>query len=185
MALIEHFPRYYKESEIAKELTYPIDLENLRLSVAVEQTKKEFVVDTAIETLPKFEEEFGLPINPTGVTLEERRSRIKAKMRTAGTTTKELVKTVVSSWAYGNVEVIEDSSNYSIKIEFVDEEAIPPNLQYIKQIISEIIPAHLGVEYIFKYNTVKVLRDTGWTVAELKSKNLTVEQVPITDLSTI
>lgn len=150
--IIEHFPRYYDESKIAKELTHPIDLENERLIQAVKTTKNEFVVNTAIYTLSKYEEEYGLPVNPN-VTIEERRSRITARMRSTGTTTKELIKTIVDSWTNGDVNIIEDSANYKITIEFNSVLGIPPNIDDVKLAIREVLPAHLDVEYKFKYNT--------------------------------
>lgn len=182
MALIEHLPFYYKESSIVKDLFKPIDLENERLIATVETTKNEFVVNTAVYTLSKYEEEYGLPINPN-VSIEERRSRIIARMRSTGTTTKELVKTIAMSWSNGEVDVIEYSSQYKIEIQFVGTIGIPANIDYLKQSIYEIIPVHLEVEYTFKYNTVQVLRETGLTVKELSDKNLTVVQLIETKLN--
>lgn len=150
--IIEHTPRYYKNSKIANEILHSIDVENERLILAVEKTKEEFIVDTAEFTLSKYEEEFNLPIAPS-ISLEERRSRIKAKMRSTGTTTKALFKSIVDSWTNGDVDIIEDYANYKITIEFNSTIGIPLNIQDVKNAINEVKPAHLVIEYKFKYNT--------------------------------
>lgn len=159
--LIEHTPRYYRNSTIANDILHPIDLENERLILAVDTTKKEFVVDTAVHTLSQYELEYGLPINPN-VSIEERQSRIKARMRSTGTTTKELIKSIVDSWTNGNVDIIEDYANYRITIEFNSVIGIPLNIQDVKNAINEIIPAHLEVLYKFKYNTWQEVSVKTW-----------------------
>ena len=85
--------------------------------------------------------------------LATRRSMLMAKLRGAGTTTEALVRNVAESFTYGEVDVLGDYPNYTVKITFIGEKGIPANLNALKRALREIIPAHLAVEYIFTYLT--------------------------------
>ena len=153
MAIIkQHMPKYYKNSTVVDNLTTPIDLENENTIKLINETIDQFYVSTATEkTLNRYEENYGLPINPSGLTLDERRSRIKAKMRMYGVVNKEMIQSVVNAWSNADVEITEDYSNYTVIIEFVNSIGIPSNMDNVYEAVNEIIPAHLIVIYIFKY----------------------------------
>jgi hypothetical protein len=59
------------------------------------------------------------------------------------------------SYSNGNVEVIEDPTNYSFKIKFVGTKGIPANMADLTLTINEIKPAHLSFtfEYILTLNS--------------------------------
>lgn len=157
--LVEHFPRNYRNSNTVLDFTYPLDLEYQTLIYKIEEMKKQFSVDTATYSLSQYEEEYGLPINPAGITIDERRSRIKAKMRSIGTVTKELIETVVESWSNADVEIIEDSNNFKVIVKFINKIGIPSNMQDVYNTVNEIKPAHLVFEYQFKYRRHEELRN--------------------------
>lgn len=165
--LIEHMPRYYRNSDYVKDITNPMDIENDRLEQARLNMLNQFNVGSATYRLKDFEKEYGLPIEPLGITTEERRSRIKARMRSIGTITTQAIKTVVDSWVNGNVDIVENPSNYSFLIKFTDVRGIPSNMQDVYNAIEEIKPAHLAVSYEFKYNTVKDLNNKNLKVVDL------------------
>lgn len=151
--IISLLPLYYNKSVFLNSVAGALDKEVDLLATNREELKKQFIVDTATYTLPKYEEEYGLAINPEGLTIEERRSRVKARMRSVGTVTKELIKIVAESWSNGEVEVIEDFSNYSFTIKFISSIGVPTNIEDVKSAINEIKPAHLAVTYEFRYRT--------------------------------
>lgn len=111
MPLIKNLPSYYSRSDFLKSLTSAFDSEIAKLKEHTELMKKQFIVDTATIDLPAYEFEYGLEQNPEGVSIEDRRSRIKARMRTVGTSTKALVQTVINSWANANVYITEHYSD--------------------------------------------------------------------------
>lgn len=152
--LVEHMPRYYKKANYVTDTTKGSDDEILELVVTTSLMHAQFVVDTATElTLSRYEAEYGLPQNPEGVTIDVRRSRIKAKMRTAGVVTKEMMQTVIEAWANADIEITEDFANYSFTVKFVNTLGKPPHLQDLYDAVSDIMPAHLGITYEFKYRT--------------------------------
>ena len=109
-------------------------------------------IDTATWSLDLWEEELGIDtiLNDT---LENRRSRIKAKLRGYGVCTKKHIKNVALSYGYGEVEPIEHYEDYMLEIKFVSTIGIPPNLNDFKKTMRLIVPAHIGIKYTFRYNT--------------------------------
>ncbi|MGL4358556.1 MAG: putative phage tail protein [Cetobacterium sp.] len=175
--IIEHLPRYYSKSQVVKDLTELYDIENELILDLIFYTMNQFFVETATYSLSRYEEEYGLPIN-RDIPINERRSRIISKMRGYGTTTVQKVKDIIKSWANCEVDVVESSTHeslsfsthaelslkthaelggndYTIKIFFTDSVGIPSNMEDVKQAIAEVIPAHLDVIYVFKFNTHK------------------------------
>jgi len=108
--LIEHMQRYYKNATVIKDVTRPIDLENEREETLIADIVKQFNVSTATYTLSKYEYEYGLAISPN-ITTEERRSRIRAKMRSIGAVNEAMIKNIIRSWTNSDV-IIVNASNY-------------------------------------------------------------------------
>lgn len=160
--LVQHMPIYYKNSIVASYITKPIDLEINKSYNLVQDYVNQFIVSTATFALDRYEKQYGLPINPQGITIEERRSRIKAKMRSIGAVNKSMLQNVVNAWTNGDIEVIEDYNNYKITIKFVNIIGIPSNMQDVHNAISEIIPAHITVTYEFKYNKWSDIQNKTW-----------------------
>lgn len=103
--LIEHMPREYKNAMTIKGITHPLDLENENQENLTIETVNQFNVNTSTYALARYEGQYGLSINPN-ITTDERRSRIKAKMRSIGVVNEEMIKNIVKSWTNSNVEVV-------------------------------------------------------------------------------
>lgn len=158
----QHMPRYYVNSKVVADTTTPIDLENTNFLDKIQEMIDQFIVSTATTTLNRYEEQYGLEVNPQGITTEERRSRIKAKMRSVGAVNAEMIQNVVSAWTNADVEIIEDFANYKITIKFVNVIGIPTKIDDVYKAIDEIIPAHIKVEYEFKYVRWVELENKKW-----------------------
>ena len=148
--LFEHMPRYYQNSTNIKNITEPMNIENETQETLIAAIVNQFVVNTATYALVRYEEQYGLPINPT-ISLDERRSRIKAKMRSIGVVNTEMLQNIVDAWTNSYIEVIEDYANFTITIKFVSSIGIPANMQDVYDAINAIKPAHLIFLYEFKY----------------------------------
>lgn len=111
MPLIKNLPSYYSRSDFLKSTTAAYDEEIAKLEAYTEETKKQFSVQTATKSLATYEYEYGLEQNPEGISIEDRRSRVIARMRTVGTSTKALIQTVINSWANANVYITEHYSD--------------------------------------------------------------------------
>lgn len=113
-------------------------------------------ISTATWGLDTFEKEYGIPKIESD-TYEIRRSRILAKIRSNGMVTVAMIKNVAESFSNGTVDVIEDPVNYYFTIKFTSIMGIPPKITDLYNTIEEIKPAHLGVSYIFMYNTYNTI----------------------------
>ena len=104
------------------------------------------------------------------ISYEERRERILAKKRGNGTTTKAMIKNTAEAFSGGEVEVIENFSDYSFIVKFVGIKGIPKNLTLFKNMIEEIKPAHLNYELAFTYTVWSMVMATDNTWNDFSSK---------------
>ena len=158
--LLEYLPSFYHNSDIIKSFMESNNIEVDTLKAYVEDLSKNLYVKTATWGLDLFEEELGL-VTDKSVSYEERRERILAKKRGNGTTTKAMIKNTAEAFSGGEVEVIENFSDYSFIVKFVGIKGIPKNLTLFKNMIEEIKPAHLNYELAFTY--------TVWSMVMAKS----------------
>lgn len=111
-----------------------------------------FIASMENDALSILEYEYKIRTDITD-TYQNRRSRIIAKKRGMSTTTIAMIKNVALAYSCGEVDVIEHYTEYYITIRFVSIVGIPPKMEDFKDTMREIIPAHLGIAYEFKYNT--------------------------------
>lgn len=150
--LEEMLPRFYqsiKEFEVllAADASKLAEIDDL-----LESTVDQPFINTATWGLERWEIIFGIPVDKTKP-LEQRRSVIKSKVRGAGVTTVDLIKTVAESWYNGEIDVTEQDLEVIIK--FNSNFGVPSNLNDVENALREIIPAHLLIEYLFSYLLIK------------------------------
>ena len=158
--LLEYLPSFYHNSDVIKSFMESNSIEVDTLKAYIEDLSKNLYVKTATWGLDLFEEELGL-VTDKSISYEERRERILAKKRGNGTTTKAMIKNTAEAFSGGEVEVIENFSDYSFIVKFVGIKGIPKNLTLFKNMIEEIKPAHLNYELAFTY--------TVWSMVTAKS----------------
>ncbi len=123
---------------------------------------KQFYVETADgRGLDRWEEMLGLS-GYAAQPLDQRRSRIIAKLRGMGTVTVPLIKNVAESYIYGKVAVIEHPDQYSFTVKFVDSRGVPSSISDVKAAIEKAKPAHLAVEYEFTFTTWREVKALSW-----------------------
>jgi len=108
-----------------------------------------------------------------GATLEKRRSALIAKMRGAGTSTREHIEGIANSYTGGAVELTEDIPNYKVTVEFTDDLGVPPYLDELKAALRAAIPAHLLIQYILLWTTWGELDAAGVTWGALDAAGVT------------
>ena len=143
-------PAYYRKSKVMNELFRSIEAEYARLENEVKLTENQFFVILADKNIQNHEQDVGVSPDDTA-DLETRRGRVLSKLRGTGTVTKTMMKNVAASFVNGDIEIAEYPSRYMFSVAFTSKQGIPYNLQDIKDMIEEIKPAHLAVEYIFTY----------------------------------
>lgn len=150
--LMKYLPRYWHGIKEMQVLQNTLGKEVSELQCVVGSTLDQTFVSTATWGLTLWEKELAIETNKT-LSDEFRREIIMAKMRGTATTTKALIKSVAVAFSDGEVEVIEDNVKYVVKIKFVGTRGVPANLEDFKKMLSQTIPAHLVIEYIFTYMT--------------------------------
>ncbi len=106
-----------------------------------------------------------------GATLEERRSVLQAKWRSAtGKCDVDLIQRVCDSWQNGEVDV--DFVDGEIVLRFVGAYGVPDAdaLAALKDAVQEVIPAHLAVQYLYRYLLVREV--SAMTVSELQTHTI-------------
>lgn len=144
-------------SRIYQEQQKQVDLINDNIQDLINQC----FIQTATWSLYIWEELYNIEtdINDSYV---NRRARVISAMRGQGTTTVEMIKNMASSYANGDVEVIEHNDKYYFVIKFVGTKGVPPKLEDLKNAINLIKPCHLGVEYEFTYNVWGDIKAKTW-----------------------
>ena len=119
----------------------------------VENTLNQFFVDSATYGLDYWEKMLGISKNNNDI--QTRRENIKAKMRSRGTTSIEVIKNICEAYSNGIVEINVDHNNYSFEIVFISTIGVPLSFEELDRVINEIKPCHLAHSYKFNYNTNK------------------------------
>ena len=164
--LKNYVPKYIYKNNVFEQVLdseqAEIDLLELNLDDLLNNTQ----IKTATWQLKYLERIYGITIDESD-TLENRRARIIAKKRSTEVEfNNENVKNICRSFSGGEVEIHPHLEEDYFVIEFVSTMGIPPKIEDLYNLIEEIKPAHLGVEYKFKYNTVYDLRQ--FTVKEIQ-----------------
>ena len=151
--LLRHMPKYYRGILEIETLQKAINDELEVIDSISKDVLDQFFIYTATWSLPIWERIFGLSVGDKTSNIEERRENLISKLRSYGTTTKDMIARVAKTYTDGEIEVIEDNANYSFKIKFTSVVGIPQNLENFKAVINVIKPAHLNFSVEFRYNT--------------------------------
>jgi hypothetical protein len=166
--LMEYLPELYKDILEFREILNVEDKELDNLKNNIKEVYNQLFLDTATTTLSKWEKDTGITIYNPNFTDEERRSRVRGKIRGIGKIDEELIKDVVDSWTNGNVDVSFDGK---INIKFNSFYGVPDNIQSVKDAIEQIIPAHLGIKYNMKYLLIKDIHNKR-TIKDMENTKL-------------
>lgn len=154
--LIDYVPPYYAELLESSELLSAENTEIARLNASIDELLLQFNVATATWGLREWERIVGVTTD-VSKSLGERRSVVIARLRGAGVVTVKHVENVAEAFRGGDVEVIERYADYIIVIKFVSDYGVPTNIEDLTDILREIIPAHLAIEYEFKFKTYDII----------------------------
>ena len=91
-----------------------------------------------------------MAITPSaGQTLEDRRSAIQAKWKSAGKIDLALIQAVCDSWKNGEVSAA--FTGGTIQLTFNSIYGVPSDLQTLLNAVDDVKPAHLELAYVLKY----------------------------------
>ena len=155
--LIDYVPVYYDELLESSEILSAENVEVARLNASINDLLAQFNVATSTWGLREWERIVGVTTD-VSKPLGERRSVVIAKLRGAGVVTIEHVENVAEAFQGGDIEVIERYADYTIVLKFVSDYGVPSNIDDLTAILREIIPAHLAIEYEFKFVTYDIVK---------------------------
>lgn len=122
-------------------------------------------------------EEFGLerveellPYRPASDTLELRRAALAALLRIGGDSfTLEAINDTLAGCGI-NAKARETGTPNYVQVYFPDVPGVPDQFERLRTIIEEILPCHLGIEYVFWYLTWAQLEErfSSWSAIEEK-----------------
>lgn len=166
MNLMNLLPPVYDTNDTMKELQDILTDKVKSLANNLNQTIDECFISTSTELLSRYEKVYGLKVD-VSKSNTFRRERIIARAKGTGTVTKKMLEDVAMSYSNGEVEVIENISDYSFVVKFVGTKGLPPNMADLKVTIEEIKPAHLALTFEYVYRTHSELSE--YTHSQLNS----------------
>lgn len=166
MELMTLLPEYYKGNKTMEELQGILSTDINRLANNINTAIDQCFVNTATTLLSRYEKIYGIQVD-VSKSNEFRRERIRAKIRGTGTVTKQMIENVAKSYSNGEVEVIENTADYSFKVKFVGTKGIPDNMADLTLTINEIKPAHLSFFFEYTYNTWNDVAGMTWDEASV------------------
>lgn len=165
MQLLDRLVTYDRSGEVA-DIQQGLQAAVDDLWTAADGVMDGVYVATASASLRLWEKLYAVDIDAS-LPHAQRREIIKAKMRSSGATTVDLIKNVAESYVNGEVAVTEQHADYTFTITFVSTKGRPTLLDELKKSIEQIKPAHLGVLYIFTYVTHGEIKAAGYTHGQL------------------
>lgn len=181
-ALINYLPHYYKNSPITGSIQSGFANELGLVYYSIEELLKQLFINTSTWGIERWEAFLGIKPEPDKP-LAHRREVVIAKIRGAGTTTREMIQLVASAFVGGVVDIYEYPPDYHFVVKFVGVRGIPPNLVDLTNSIEEIKPAHLGYSYAYTYTVWQELAE--WNVSWTEANQFTWDELSTRVLATI
>lgn len=167
--MVKAVHKFYREDEWLNAIFNAVGLCVDGLAAEAEQIMKDLFVSTASESaLQRYEKELGIA-TVQSKSLDDRRSAIIAKWMSSGKVDLEMIRAVANAWKNGEVEV--DFADGIIIAKFVGSYGVPTDLDGLKKALDEIKPAHLAVNYLFRYLLIKEVHGA-MTLSELQTHKL-------------
>lgn len=153
-----YLPSYYDEIVEFDALTATEGVEFDRLYSDIETLLNESYPETSTIFLDRYEKDLQIPVDPTKP-VDQRRSVIISKMRGSGKVSGSMIKNVAQAYDGGTVNVGVDIPHYTIIITFIDSLGTPLNIDDLKQALEDIKPAHMRIEYKFRYLLIREIHN--------------------------
>ncbi|WP_052016780.1 MULTISPECIES: YmfQ family protein [unclassified Paenibacillus] len=176
--LFSYLPSYYETSRVMQADMQSKGTEMDLLYQAIDETLDQFFVRTATWGLDFWEQELGIETDRLKP-VEQRRAVVESKLRGAGKFSGRLVANVAEAYAGGKVDVTFQPEAWSFTVSFVDTMGIPPNIDDLKRAIDELKPAHMAVEYEYRYLIWDDLDNKQMTWDELDAASLTWNELEV------
>ena len=167
--MLSQAPEYYETSAVYTTIQAAQGDEYDTLEAKNSDLKAQLRIKTATWGLKYYEEQLHIPTILTD-SYDTRRGRVLSRWRSPGNFSASLVKTVCESFVNGQVDVTIDIPNSIVKIKFVGPLGIPENISDVDEAVENIIHAHLGKSFTYRY--IKVQELNAMTINQLNATKL-------------
>lgn len=134
----------------------------------VQQLAGDILLDRMTERQLAVEERL-CGISPSdGAAIEDRKAAVAARWKTGVALTLEQLQALCDSWRNGEVEA--DYVGDRIVIQFVGAYGVPDDLAGLKAALEDARPAHLPVDYLFRYLLVREV--SAMTLDQLQAQQI-------------
>ncbi|MGL6063772.1 MAG: putative phage tail protein [Fusobacteriaceae bacterium] len=96
-----------------------------------------------------------------GESIEEKREDIEGRWKISGKCDLELLRVIANSWRNGQVAIMFKKA--VIEVTFISIVGIPLDIEALKKSIGEAKPAHLPINYNFRYRVWGMLPPKNWS----------------------
>jgi len=172
----DYFPKYYEEMPVATNIIDREAEELAKLNAGIGDVLSQFFIETATWGLERWERIFGIPTDETK-TYAQRREILLGRLRGVGAVTAELIDSVASAYANGDVEVANRAADYTIVVTFVSQYGVPDQIDELMAAVRDITPAHMAIEYVFRFYTYEELAGSGQTYGEVAATGKTYSEL--------
>ena len=160
-SMLEYLPYYERKSQVFDSILNAYDKEFRRLEQSLDVVERNMFLDTAIETLPLHERDLGIK-DKVKLGYDQRREQISSRYRSSfDQTTEDTIKSVASAYGNGEVDVNKTLVPGVYEIKFIGV-GITNNLDGLKVALDIVIPAHLGIDYVFTFSPWEDVRLKTW-----------------------
>lgn len=157
--LINNLHKIIRKDEFINAILNPAGLHLDEVKDKITLLEKEFLFSTmSSERIQELEKE--LDYKTKSNTLEGKRIEIEARWKTTGKCDLELLQTIANSWRNGEVEI--KFNDGTIEITFVSVVGVPDGIDNLKFVLTEAKPAHLGINFNYRYRLWKDLPPKTW-----------------------
>lgn len=121
-----------------------------------------------LDGIERWEKIYGL--EPLG-TLEMRRNAVLAYKRGKGKLSRKTIKNIALAYENGESDMWFDKEKSALMIKFVSVYGVPKGLEKLKEILEELKPARLVIDYLFSYLLIEDIHEE-ITIEGLESTTL-------------
>lgn len=171
LRLIDDLPEYYRESAEVNAIMEGHEYAINRSNLDADELLNQLFVESATWGLAIWERIFGIE-TILNKPIDERRYVLLAKIRGHGLLTKAKLAEIASAFYGGEVEVTDEPESYRVRVKFISNYGVPPNIDDVAKSLGEIIPAHL--ELVFDYTYLLIRDVNAFTLREIETKPLRV-----------
>lgn len=132
------------------------------------QLAQELLLDDMSLRQLQIEERLCGIVPPSGAAIADRKAAVAARWKTGGSMSLAQLQAICNSWKNGYVKA--DYIDNRLKMQFIGEFGIPEDLDRLKAALEDARPAHIPIDYLFRYLLVREVH--GMPLTELGTRTI-------------